>query len=204
MGDPVFCSSVRHNTRVRSERIKSILFAMVELVEKAVAKEMREAGCGALMHDAWTKVDVHYIGIFACYMRNINIVVDNQKVSKKEATSALLSVSPMASKSNDGTTGEDDASTFDAWTMKEHFENLLLQFYNVNVYDWVKAIIADNAQVNIKLCNLLHVPHIGCRNHLLALDLKDSIAEDQVLNDLIDRVCDGRHPARPDGLQNTK
>ena len=92
--------------------------------------------------------------------------------------------------SNDGTTGDDDASTFDARTMKEHLENML-QFYGVDVDDWVKTIIADNAQVNIKLCKLLDVPHIGCRNHLLALDLKDSIAVDQVLNLLVDRVCDG-------------
>ena len=51
---------------------------MVELVEKAVGKELRDAGCGALMHDAWTKVDVHYIGIFACYMRDIKMTHDYQ------------------------------------------------------------------------------------------------------------------------------
>ena len=68
---------------------------MVELVEKAVGKETRDAGRGALMHDAWRKVDVHYIGMFACYMRDIKMTHDYGP--------------PMASKSYDGTTGEDDS-----------------------------------------------------------------------------------------------
>ena len=79
----------------RAKRIKKTLFAMVELVEKAVGKETRDAGRGALMHDAWRKVDVHYIGMFACYMRDIKMTHDYGP--------------PMASKSYDGTTGEDDS-----------------------------------------------------------------------------------------------
>ena len=57
------------------------------------------------------RVDVHYIGIFACYMRDIKMTHDYRPVLTKEATSTLLSVSPMASKSYDGTTGEDNALT---------------------------------------------------------------------------------------------
>ena len=75
--DQLFRKCVKHNSKlVSAKRIKKILFAMVELVEKAVGKELRDAGCGALMHDAWTKVDVHYIGIFACYMRDIKMTHD--------------------------------------------------------------------------------------------------------------------------------
>ena len=75
-------------------------------------------------------------------------------------------------------------------------------FYEVDVNDWVKTVIADNAQVNIKLSKLLKVPHISCQNHLLALDLKDSVAADQELNSLMDSVCDGMISIK-NSLKNT-
>jgi hypothetical protein len=174
-----------YDVKIGVNKIKAILFAMVELVEGAIAAEMKAAGCGALMHDAWTKMDVHYIGIFACYMREVKSKENGKDVIRKEPTSSLISVAPMASISRDGTVSDDDASRFNAQTMKEHI-NSILPYYEVDEGTWNKAVIADNAQVNIKLCDLLGKPHIGCRNHLLALDVKDAIASSA----LIDKVTD--------------
>jgi hypothetical protein len=60
---------------------------------------------GALMHDAWTKMEVHNIGIFACFMREEKWIENKQHMSKLVPSphSDLISVAPMASAMENGT-----------------------------------------------------------------------------------------------------
>lgn len=44
--------------------------------------------------------------------------------------------------------------------------------------------MADNCPVNIKVAELLGIPHIGCKSHKLHLEVKRMITKDVVLSEL--------------------
>jgi hypothetical protein len=66
----------KHNLPISAETLKGVLFALVELVEDLINDELKAAKCGATMHDAWTKCSVHYMALFACYIRLLKVVRD--------------------------------------------------------------------------------------------------------------------------------
>jgi hypothetical protein len=107
---------------------------LVELVEKKIAAELHEAKCGAIMHDAWTKISVHYMGIFACYMRKIKVVNNGSLLENAKPECTLLSVAPMINIASDTRDGNIDkeAAKFNAETMKDHFTSILEDYYDVN------------------------------------------------------------------------
>ena len=49
---------------------------------------------------------------------------------------------------------------------------------------------SDNAAVNLNLTKILGLQQIFCGNHLLNLDVKDSIKNYVVFNDLVDKISD--------------
>jgi hypothetical protein len=76
---------------------------------------------------------------------------------------------------------KDEASAFGANTMFLHITSILENFYGTNYKTWIKCCIDDNAAINLKLCRLLLVPQIGCRNHLLACDVCDTLKQNKAL-----------------------
>ena len=45
--------------------VSAVILAMVPLVERLIAKELKSPEYGAIMHDCWTKFSTHYFGLFA-------------------------------------------------------------------------------------------------------------------------------------------
>ena len=65
------------------------------MVEEVIAKEMKVAGYGAIMHDGWSKFGTHYVAIFAQYNRQTTQHVGKMKKAVLTPTSVLLAVRPM-------------------------------------------------------------------------------------------------------------
>ena len=59
----------KHEVSIGHKKMKKVMFKNVELVEK----QMKAAGIGALMHDAWTKDSIHCLGIIASYMVDVTV-----------------------------------------------------------------------------------------------------------------------------------
>ena len=58
--------------------------------------------------------------------------------------------------------------------------------YDINIEKWAKASIADNCNVNVKVATIMELPHVGCSNHKLNLDINDWIESDSKLNETIE------------------
>lgn len=197
--DKNFRSFSKHKHLIGVKVLKEVLFTLVELVEAKIAEELAQAGCGALMHDAWTKANVHYMAFFACYMKQIPVKNNGVASHEQVPMCTLVSVAPMASISEDddnSTNDDDETAKFDAKTMRNHITNIMRDYYSVDLTipagnksaAWLKCAVADNASVNLKLAELLQVPHVACSNHALALDMKDTVSSDGRLEHMFDLV----------------
>ena len=88
--------------------VQKIIFNLVPMVEKSIAAEMKESGCGAIMHDGWSKFGTHYVGLFAQYNWKIYQNIGKTVTTSIMPTNVLLSMQPMS-----GMPGEDDDSDDD-------------------------------------------------------------------------------------------
>ena len=88
--------------------VQKIIFNLVPMVEKSIAAEMKESGCGAIMHDGWSKFGTHYVGLFAQYNRKIYQNIGKTVATTIMPTNVLLSMRPMS-----GLSGEDDNNNND-------------------------------------------------------------------------------------------
>lgn len=76
--------------------IVAVMFALVELVEEAIAEELKKTNCGALKHDGWSRNGIHYISLFACYMLPLLVRKKSAIVTEYKRMCTLLAVSPMS------------------------------------------------------------------------------------------------------------
>ena len=53
------------------EKLKETLYNMVEMVEDRISAEMKDATRGSILHDVWMNNGVHFVAIFACYIKKI-------------------------------------------------------------------------------------------------------------------------------------
>lgn len=175
--------------KTASDLIKNL----TELVEAPLSKEMKEAGHGAIMYDAWTSADIHYIGLFACYIRHLSLYENGSKNILQEPVIQLLSCAPMENRYDEGNEflNEKDvqlASSFNAEKYAEHIMDIFQSLYDIDVKVWAVCAIADNTSTNHKLSRILGLKHIPCNNHLLHLDVKDWIKDDNDLKIVVDSV----------------
>jgi hypothetical protein len=181
------------DVRLSSETLKATMFKMVEMIEKVIGEEMKEAALGAVMYDGWSQAGTHFIGMIATYMKNIANVKKGGFIDyTKELRIALLPVAPMAQHPDNPGPEHDEASppeeavTFDAKTTGAHFENIL-SYYDCGL-DWPVCFIADNASVNRKTAELAKKPHIGCKNHKLNLEVNLMVKTDTQLGEAIEHL----------------
>jgi len=201
--DPFFRSFSKHNKeRISVKTLREVMFHLVELVEKKISDELRSAKTGAIMHDGWTHHSVHFCGVFASYMlepteKNSQGKMPAQKKKKKEdlgpiAKLTLLAVSPLphVSVHEEECSGEDEdeAVEFTAEAHVQFFKDTFSFYAIENIYSWLVASIADNAKVNLKVARLLKVAHIGCKSHLLNLDVEAWVDSDVSLSSTLDSV----------------
>ena len=168
-------------------RMSETVRKLTQMVEKPIAREMKEAGRGTLMHDAWSKGGVHYIALYACYVRRIMKVEKGETVFEEKPELTLLSCAPISA-ARDVTGTHDEkarACQFNAQLHAEHFRYVLDKFYGIDLSKWAVGCIADNTSTNLKTASILGIPHVGCINHLLNLDVNDWIDGDEELADVV-------------------
>ena len=136
------------------------------------------------MHDAWTKMQTHYMAMFACYVRpDVEKDQSGQLIHVEKAECTLISISPILTfyvKEGKDTPSDmeqwcEQAVQFDAETVARHARVVLQSEYLLSS-SWLKCIVADNCPVHLAVSRLLEVPHVACRSHLLACDVRDCIA----------------------------
>jgi hypothetical protein len=181
--DKTFRSFSKHSGEpITRAYLKKVMFKMVQLIEPTIGQLMQDAGIGAIMYDGWTKDSVHYIGIIACFMRQFPVYKYGKMVEyKQELEQILLSVAPMVrdpSTIDDPDYDEDQvdvlACEFNASQQLKHFERIL-PMYGHDFHEWCVCLLGDNASVNLKTAELAEMPHIGCKNHKLNLEVNNMV-----------------------------
>ena len=181
--DPEFRSFHKYNETISKKALKEVVFKLVDIVDKKLGSEMKQAGRGSILHDGWTCAGVHYIGLFACYV----LSEDVNGVKKDSIQLSLLSVSPMArtesgEDSKDGKEVYDEtAVNFNAETCAEHIRNIF-RYYGLDVEEWAVCQMANNCSVNLKVADLLGIPHVACKNHLLNLEVNEMVKQLSILS----------------------
>ena len=165
------------------------MLAMTALVEEKLQAEMKAAGMGSIVHDGWTKLGEHYVGLFATYMATC-LEIDEKFGGLRNITqpvSSLLSVSPLHNIITHGDTDDmeernieeeeeeetmEEVSTFTSEAHYEHIVDVLSTYYNIEIDEWLTNQTADSASTNIKLAKLLVVPQVNYESHLLSNKVK--------------------------------
>ena len=159
--------------------LRSTIYALVEMIEIEVAKEMKEAKQGCLMHDGWSKNGTHFVGMMACFMSQRTVQFGKHQEKHDEFSMVLLSVSPLAMKVNAegaestsiGEVIQEEAVQFNAEVHAGHFE-FILSNYGLQLNKWVKCLVSDGCSVNHRIARLLQKPMVWCKSHLLQLEVK--------------------------------
>lgn len=181
------------------QRMKDVSKYIVQGVEERIALEMKKAGRGAVMYDGWSMAGIHYIGVFACYCREVVLIENGIKTKKSIPEITLISCQPMHDvvEENIGSNSSETelASAFNANLHFNHFKHVFKTYYDIDVQTWAKCAIADNTSTNKKVARLLGIPHVPCSNHLLNLDMKEWIAEDPIQG-MLDEITNVMKQAR--------
>ena len=82
-----------------------------------------------------------------------------------------------------------------------HFQNILREFYDIDLDEWVVCSIADNTSKNHKVARILNKAHVGCQKHLLNLDIRQWISGDRTLDELVESITSVMKQAKT--LKNT-
>eukprot|EP00957_Ditylum_brightwellii_P208308 15356762-Ditylum_brightwellii.AAC.1 len=113
---------------------------------------------------------------------------------------SLLSVSPLCSTVNDDDDDDnsddgnvlvgnrEEAVNFTADKHAIHFKDIFSTYYNTDLMEWAVCQIADTANVNVKVENILRLPHISCKNHNLNLEVNYMCKNNNELQNTIDSV----------------
>ena len=75
---------------------------------------------------------------------------------------------------------DETALNFNAETHAEHIRNIF-RYYNLDVEEWAVCQTADNCSVNLKVADLLGIPHVACKNHLLNLEVNEMVKQNRDL-----------------------
>ena len=68
---------------------------MVQIIERKISKEMAEAGRGSILHDGWTKYGIHFVCLYACYMKKVIMSSLKSETKSEQPQLVLLACSPM-------------------------------------------------------------------------------------------------------------
>lgn len=183
VSDPEFRAFSRYPVPISYATTVSVLRELVKLVENRIASEMKQTK-GALLFDGWSSGDVHYVAGIASYCATV--AGDNTI----QPLQAVLSVSPMGKcrgTEDPKSTIEEEANRFDAETHLEFFRKTF-DFYKLSFDDWVVCLVCDNAKVNRRMARLSRKPCIGCKSHLLNLQVNSMVSKDSMLASTVDSV----------------
>ena len=168
--------------------MRAVIIAMTCAVEVKLATEMKAAGKGSIVHDAWTKFGTHFFGLFSTYMASRQYLVEGSMLTIYKPIISLLSVLPLhtiSCESQDEDNSDDledmeEASNFTARAHYVHIKDILTNYYDMDTAKWITYQTADSASVNLKLAKLMNIPHVNCENHLLNNEVKLWLANSTV------------------------
>jgi hypothetical protein len=186
--DSLYRSKMKHDNKFSIKTVRAVIVAMTCAVEVKLAAEMKAAGKGSIVHDAWTKFGTHYLGLFSTYMATRQYLFEGSMLTIYKPIISLLSVSPLhtiASESQDEDDSDDsedmeEATNFTARAHQLHIEHILSNYYDMDTAKWITNQTADSASVNLKLAKLMNIPHVNCENHLLNNEVKLWLANSTV------------------------
>ena len=121
--DKEFRTFSKYDISFSRKAVKSVIFKLYEIVEHKIKKEIASTK-GAIMYDAWTKNQTHFIGVFATYMREKQITISNRREKILELAITLLSVSPIASGNSDEDIHSSESPSFTADDHVRHFNDI--------------------------------------------------------------------------------
>ena len=196
--DKEFRSFHRFNESISRKLLKEVIFKLVEIVDEKLRVELKLCGKGSILHDGWTCAGVHYIGLFACYNTGA-VKTEKPKPLNEDVQLSLLSVSPMArtelteedeiDTKTDLAVYDETAVNFSSQTHAEHIRNVF-RYYGLNVEDWAVCQTADNCSVNRKVAELLGIPHVSCKNHMLNLEVNKMVKQTRDLEQTLNTIHD--------------
>jgi len=94
------------------------------------------------------------------------------------------------------------SSKFTAEVHAEHFKKVFLDTYGVTLGNWAKAAIAKNTTTNKKNCRILALPHVGCNNYKLNLDMESWVSVDVELKQTLESITSTMKSAKNSSLKN--
>ena len=164
------------------KKVKEVIHHLVEIVQEKIAKELKEVKRFSILHDGWSKGGTHYVGLFICYNMSSKVIVKGQSFERVFPVIRLLACSPLP-----GIADEDDeifmnmsdeekaqylveARTFTAEVHANFIVETFNTHYEIDEAELKEKLVnqtSDSAAVNVKLANILKIPHIGCYNHKL-------------------------------------
>ena len=74
----------------------------------------------------------------------------------------------------------EDAVNFTADKHVKHFQEMFL-YYDLQISEWVVCQTADNCLVNKKIALNLSIPHVGCKSHILNLEVNEMVKNNEEL-----------------------
>lgn len=96
---------------------------------------------------------------------------------RRKVQTILLGVSPMANQTDENS----EATEFNAENHVQFFRDIFQEFYNTELGKFATCQIADNCNTNQRVAHLLNIPHVGCNNHKLNLEMKTWVNSDDDL-----------------------
>ena len=108
------------------------------------------------------------------YLRN------GRMQTQEEISMLLLSVSPIQHWEEGNEANSDTTSETIVFNSKRTYGNskLIFCFFHVNIHKRAVCQICDNFSANLCIAELLCIPHIGCLNHKLNLNVNNTIDSD--------------------------
>jgi hypothetical protein len=102
-------------------------------------------------------------------MASRQYLVEGSMLTVYKPIISFLSVSPLhtiARESKDVDDSEDlddmeEATNFTAKAHKEHIEDILTNYQDMDTAKWIANQTADSASVNLKLAKLVNIPHLS-------------------------------------------
>lgn len=166
----------KHDIVFSRRTLISIMFNLVELVEKRITLEPRNTKCD-LMYDVWTSVSTHYIVIFASYM-----VPSVNPVGFQEETNMLpkLTFVRLSSWSKNNEESSDiaaEATQFHA-EVHGHYFREIFEFCSIDSDEWTQCLIADSYSK----------PNVGYANYLLDHEVRHIVKEQHDLDNEVSPV----------------
>ena len=187
--NPIIRSFAKYKSVFHRKIFTECLLELVKIVEESIKEEMKSTK-GYLIYDGWTWNGIHYLGVFLNYCTRATRIVRAVLVNYDIVQSTLTSVSPIDNIDDSKeceSVGRAEANTFNAESHIKQLENVF-SIFNLNPSDWTLCQVGDNVSVNKRIATLLNIPHVGCLNHKLNLDVKEMLRCDQRMSNTLESV----------------